>query len=80
MSTNLTVRLEDHVKDRLDSLAEATHTSRSSLAAQAIRNFIELNEWQMEQIRAALAEAERGDFASDEEVRRSVSKWGLDEG
>jgi RHH-type transcriptional regulator, rel operon repressor / antitoxin RelB len=80
MSTNLTVRLEDHVKDRLHSLAEATHTSRSSLAAQAIRNFIELNEWQMGQIRAALAEAERGEFASDEEVRRYVSKWGLDEG
>jgi predicted transcriptional regulator len=34
----------------------------------------------MGQIRAALAEAERGEFASDEEVRRYVSKWGLDEG
>ena len=36
MSTTMTVRLEDDVKDRLDVLAEATQRSKSFLAAEAL--------------------------------------------
>lgn len=45
MSTTMTVRLDDDVKDRLDHLAEATNRSKSYLAAEAIRDFVEINEW-----------------------------------
>ena len=75
MSTTMTVRLEDDVKDRLDVLAEATHRSKSFLAAQAIREFVEINEWQIQETRAALAEARAGDFASDKEVQALAKKW-----
>jgi predicted transcriptional regulator len=34
-----------------------------------------LNEWQIREIKRALAEADRGDFASDEEVNLALSKW-----
>ena len=47
MSTTMTIRLEDQVKDRLDRLAESTQRSRSFLAAEAIREFVENNEWQV---------------------------------
>jgi len=33
-----------------------------------------LNDWQIAEIENALAEADRGDFASDQGVGRSVSK------
>ncbi|MGJ7498650.1 CopG family ribbon-helix-helix protein, partial [Variovorax sp. RT4R15] len=36
MSTTMTVRLEDEVKDRLDVLAASTQRSKSFLAAEAI--------------------------------------------
>jgi len=39
MSTTMTIRIEDDVKDRLDRLAEATNRSKSYLAAEAIREF-----------------------------------------
>lgn len=68
MSTTMTVRLEDDVKDRLDVLAEATQRSKSFLAAEAIRVFVENNEWQIGEIQAALKEADAGEFASDKEV------------
>jgi predicted transcriptional regulator len=45
MSTTMTVRLEDDIKDRLDVLAEATQRSKSFLAAEAIRAYVENNEW-----------------------------------
>ena len=33
-----------------------------------------LNEWQIGEIRKAIAEANRGDFASDKEVRHSLRR------
>ena len=36
MSATMTIRLDDDVKDKLEQLAEATHRSRSYLAAEAI--------------------------------------------
>ena len=75
MSTTITVRLEDEVRDRLDQLAEATQRSKSFLAAEAIRAFVETNEWQIGEIRAALREADAGDFASDKDVAALSRKW-----
>jgi predicted transcriptional regulator len=80
MSTTMTVRLEPDLKERLDLLAEATHRSKSFLAAEAIREYVELNEWQIRETRAALAEADAGDFASEDEVRELVTRWDRDAG
>lgn len=75
MSTTMTIRLEDEVKDRLDRLADSTSRSKSYLAAEAIREFVENNEWQIAEIRAALNEADAGDFASDKDVTALAKKW-----
>lgn len=75
MSTTMTVRLENDVKDRLDALAEATQRSKSFLAAEAIRSYVENNEWQIGEIQAALKEADAGDFASDNDVAALARKW-----
>ena len=75
MSTTMTIRLEPELKSRLDQLAEATRRSRSFLAAEAIRDFIELNEWQIKEIKDALKEADNGDFASDHAVKKTFGKW-----
>jgi predicted transcriptional regulator len=75
MSTTMTVRLDDDVKDRLDALADATQRSKSFLAAEAIRAYVEANEWQIGEIHAALKEANASDFAGDEEVAALAKKW-----
>lgn len=80
MSTTMTIRLEDEVRDRLDQLAEATRRSKSFLAAEAIRAFVETNEWQIGEIRAALREADAGDFASDKDVAALSRKWKVNAG
>ena len=80
MSTTMTVRLEDEVRDCLDRLAKATQRSRSFLAAEAIRMFVEANEWQIREIRAALREADAGDFASDKDVAALSRKWKVNAG
>lgn len=75
MSTTLTIRIDPEVKDRLDRLAEATQRSKSFLAAEAIRGFVDINEWQISEVRAALKEADAGDFATDKEVAALARKW-----
>jgi RHH-type rel operon transcriptional repressor/antitoxin RelB len=49
--------------------------NRSFVAAQVIRRYVELNKWQIEQIKKAWAEADRGDFAGSSDVSRVVKKW-----
>jgi RHH-type transcriptional regulator, rel operon repressor / antitoxin RelB len=75
MSTTMTIRLEPAIKRKLDRLSAATSRSNSFLAAEAIREYVANNEWQVQEIRAAMAEADAGDFASDAEVKAALSKW-----
>ena len=75
-STTMTIRLEPELKNRLDKLSKTTHRSKSFLAAEAVREFIELNEWQIQELKAAIKEADANDFASDEEVDAVFNKWG----
>ena len=53
----------------LDKLAESSDRDRSYLIRQAVGEFIALHKWQLEDIERAVAEADRGEFASDEEVQ-----------
>jgi RHH-type transcriptional regulator, rel operon repressor / antitoxin RelB len=46
-STTFTVRAETEVKKRLEKLAKSTGRSRSFLAAEAIREYLDVNEWQV---------------------------------
>lgn len=75
-SATMTIRLDSELKTRLDKLATATHRSKSFLASEAVREFIEINEWQIQEIKAAIKEADEGDFATPEEVAAVFNKWG----
>ncbi len=79
-TATLTLRLSPETRDRLEKLADATHRSKSFLAAEAIEAFLEVNEWQVREIQAAVAEADRGEFATDQEVENFRTKWGLNAG
>ena len=74
-SAVLTLRLDPKLKSRLDRLSKATQRSRSFVAAEAIREYVTLNEWQIGEIRKALSEADRGEFATSQEVQRTIKKW-----
>lgn len=73
----MTIRLESELKDRLDKLARATRRSKSFLAAEAVREYVELHDWQTREIQTALKEADAEDFASESEVADTFGKWGV---
>jgi len=69
------MRLPDELTNQLDQLATATGRSKSYLAGQAIRDYIERESWQIAEITQAISEADNGDFASDDEVNSISAKW-----
>jgi predicted transcriptional regulator len=72
----LSVRLADDVTQQLDALAQATGRKRSFLVGEAIRDYLEREAWQIQEIKDGLAEADAGDFAEDAEVDAVFAKFG----
>lgn len=74
-STTMTLRLESRLKKQLDKLSHSTRRSRSFLAGEAIRDYVDLHEWQIEEIKKGIREADRGEFAAEKEVKNVLGKW-----
>lgn len=49
--------------------------SRSYMAARAIEDFVSREEWQVAEIEAGIAEADQGEFASDDDVTKVIGKY-----
>jgi len=73
--TAFTVRVSDETVSKLDQIAEKLDRSRSYMAAQAIEDYVAREEWQLAEIEAGLAEADRGEFASDQDIAKIVGKY-----
>ncbi len=64
----VTFRTEAAIVRKLDELAKGSKRDRTQLIAEALDNYLEAQEWQLEEIRAAIRESEAGDYATDAEV------------
>ncbi len=73
-SAILTLRLDAKLKKRLDRISKSMNRSRSFVAAEAIQEYVSVNEWQIAEIKKGLAEADAGDFATDEEVNQTIRR------
>jgi predicted transcriptional regulator len=75
-STTFTVRVDSNVKKRLERLAESTGRSRSYLAAEAITEYLDVNEWQVAGIKRAVTSLDRGEGIPHQQVKHWVESWG----
>ncbi len=74
----MTLRLDPGILRRLDELAQATDRSKAWLAAQAVKTYLDLNEWQIKAITEAAKRADRREakFVMDDEVDAWLATWG----
>jgi RHH-type transcriptional regulator, rel operon repressor / antitoxin RelB len=72
-STVVSVRLDKATKARLDKLAAATRRSKSYLAAEAIEEFLAIQEWQIAGIEKAIESADRGELVPHEEAMAQIN-------
>jgi predicted transcriptional regulator len=75
-STTFTVRVDSAAKKRLEKLAKSTGRSRSFLAAEAINEYLDVNEWQVAGIKKAIASLDRGEGVLHDQVKDWVKSWG----
>ncbi|HID9470648.1 TPA: CopG family ribbon-helix-helix protein [Serratia liquefaciens] len=73
----MSVRLSEDLSEQLEALAKATGRTKSFLAGQAIRDFINREAWQIAETQQAIIEADQGDFVSDDEMGARFKKMGV---
>ena len=81
MSTTMTLRLDDETNERLSNLAGATDRSKAYLTTQALKLFLDNNEWQVQEIKETVAEADAANpdqFVDNETVMAWMETWGTD--
>ena len=66
---NITFRLENEKRVILDAIAAGLDRDRTYVLNEAVDLYLEVYQWQIAQIKAGLAEADAGDFATEEEVQ-----------
>ncbi len=82
MSTTMTLRLDDETNSRLSNLAGVTDRSKTYLTMQALKLFLDNNEWQVQQIQEAVAEADIAtpdQFIDNDTVMAWMETWGTDD-
>jgi predicted transcriptional regulator len=75
-SATFTVRVDAAAKKRLERLAKNTGRSRSFLAAEAINEYLDVNEWQVAGIKQAIASLDRGEGVPHAQVKDWIASWG----
>ncbi|MEA3241671.1 MAG: ribbon-helix-helix protein, CopG family [Pseudomonadota bacterium] len=63
-----TIRMEEMMLARVDSMAKNINRSRTWLINQAVERFLNYEEWFIQEVRAELDEVANGETATPEEV------------
>jgi RHH-type transcriptional regulator, rel operon repressor / antitoxin RelB len=74
MSAVVTVRVDEDLRDKLEQLAAVTKRSKSFLAAEALREYVNAQQWQIEEIQAGVREADAGDLKPHDDVMRKLDE------
>ena len=75
-SEMLTVRVSPETKKQLEALAKEMKRSKSFIAAEAITSYLETQAWQLEQIKAGIADLDVGRTVSGDKVLAWIRSWG----
>lgn len=78
---NITFRIDSDRKAVLDAMPSAGYAyafgikrDRSYVLNEAVAAYLEMYQWQIEEIKKGIAEADAGDFASDKEIKATFAR------
>jgi len=70
-----TLEIRPDIRAGLHALAEETHRAEADIVNEALAAYVAHERWALARLREGLAQAERGEFATDEEVEAFFSKY-----
>ncbi|MEH1962940.1 MAG: ribbon-helix-helix protein, CopG family [Nostoc sp.] len=71
---NITFQIDSDRKAALDAIAARINRDRSYVLNEAVAAYLEMYQWQIEEIQKGISEADSEDFASYEEVKATFAK------
>ena len=71
----VTFRLGSKKVAALDKLADSMDRDRTYLLSEAVDAYLELQLWQLEQIRSGIAEADAGKLLPHSKVKAMAARW-----
>jgi RHH-type rel operon transcriptional repressor/antitoxin RelB len=71
-SSLISVRVPTEVAQRLEKLSQSVDRSKSYLAAEAIEEYLDLHEWQIQAIQDGLHEVEQGHVVNLIDVKKDL--------
>jgi RHH-type rel operon transcriptional repressor/antitoxin RelB len=75
LTRTINVRVPVSVYDQLEDLAKSTARTKSFVTVEALSNYLAAQSWQVKEIKAGLADADLGDFATDDQVNAVFAKY-----
>ena len=66
------------LRDELDSIVKTTGRDRNHLTQEALRRFVDAEKRQVAMIEERIRQADRGQFATDEQMRQLWAEFDLD--
>ncbi len=77
MSVSTSFRADPEKIEALDSLAKKAGITRNQLINHVLDDYLEHQAWFMREVAEGVAEADCGEFATDEEVAAVFTKYGV---
>ena len=71
----ISFRLESDKVAALDALAGSMDRDRTYLLSEAVRAYLDTQQWHLEQIEAGIAEANSGQVIEHRKVKAMAAKW-----
>ena len=75
----ISARLDSKTAEKLELRVKATARSRSYLVAEAIESYVKDQAWQIEAIQEGVKQADKGNFATEGQVKKTLKRWGVNE-
>lgn len=73
--SQVSVRLPNDLKDKMEAYAHLTGRTKSYVAMEALSVYLEARIPQIEDLKAAVLEADQGEFSSDDEVAATFARY-----
>lgn len=74
----ISFRADEEVNELLDQLVKATDRTKTWHIKEALRKYLDLHAWQVEEVRKALEDVESGRLIDNDDVYQWISSWGED--
>jgi predicted transcriptional regulator len=77
MGATLTLELGDDLLSALDEIAARLEQTRAAVLQQAVEEWLEVQQADLHQIEEGVAQADAGQFATEDEVKAVFARYGV---